>query len=75
MAPPFSLMLYIVNYLYGCLLSLQYFVKANRFSLKVRGFSSMKLKSLYVFTHTKKQECRTGVIQLVVIAGEHYNLI
>jgi len=35
MAPLFSLMLYIVNYLCGCMLSLQYFVNANRFSLKL----------------------------------------
>ena len=30
-APPFSIMLYIVNYLSGCLLSLQSFVKAKSF--------------------------------------------
>ena len=30
-APPFSIMLYIVNYLSGCLLSLQSFVKAKVF--------------------------------------------
>ena len=30
-APPFSILLYIVNYLSGCLLSLQSFVKAKSF--------------------------------------------